>query len=119
MVTKKDTMADNDSGGRQQHASARLGGGLSRGRTRAGGKRQRRHWSGDDGCGSRRWQQRTTMAVVEDDGEGGWQQQRRTTATDDNGTQDWVADYEGEGGERAANNNGIRHKAEKPAGQRA
>ncbi len=27
---------------------------------------------------------------------------------DINGTQDWVADYEGEGGEQAANNNGIR-----------
>ncbi len=30
--------------------------------------------------------------------------------------QDWVADYEGEGGERVANNNGIRQKADKPAG---
>ncbi len=33
--------------------------------------------------------------------------------------QDWVADYEGEEGERAANNTGIRQKADKPAGQRA
>jgi hypothetical protein len=32
---------------------------------------------------------------------------------DDDGTQDQAADYEGDGGERAANNNGIR-----PAGQR-
>jgi hypothetical protein len=32
--------ADNDSGGQQRHA--RLGGGLRRGRTRAGGERRRR-----------------------------------------------------------------------------
>jgi hypothetical protein len=38
-------------------------------------------------------------------------------AADNDGMQDWAADYEGEGGERAANNNGIRQKA-KPAGQR-
>jgi hypothetical protein len=37
---------------------------------------------------------------------------------DDNGTQDWVADYKGEGGERAATNSGFRQKANKPAGQR-
>jgi hypothetical protein len=30
------------------------------------------------------------------------------TATDDNGMQDRAADYKGEGGERAANNKGIR-----------
>ena len=30
------------------------------------------------------------------------------TAMDNNGRQDWVADYEGEGGERGANKNGIR-----------
>ncbi len=36
-----------------------------------------------------------------------------TKAVDDDGMQDRAADYEGEGGERAANNNGIR-----PAGQR-
>ncbi len=36
-----------------------------------------------------------------------------TTAEDDNGMHDWAADYKGEGGERAANNNGIRaHQAE-------
>ncbi len=33
--------ADNDSGGQQWHV--RLGGGLQRGQTRAGGKRRRRH----------------------------------------------------------------------------
>jgi hypothetical protein len=30
------------------------------------------------------------------------------TAVDDDGTQDQVADYEGEGGEQVANNNNIR-----------
>jgi hypothetical protein len=35
------------------------------------------------------------------------------TAVEDNSTQDWAADYKGEGGERAANKNGIRaHWAE-------
>jgi len=50
--------------------------------------------SGDDGCG------------------GGKQQQQRqtTTATDGNGMQDWAADYDGEGWERAANNDGIKRK---------
>jgi hypothetical protein len=38
---------------------------------------------------------------------------------DNDGMQDWAADYKGEGGERVANNNGIRHKADKPTGQRA
>ncbi len=38
---------------------------------------------------------------------------------DDDGMQDWVADFEGEGGERVANNNGIGQKADKPARQRA
>ncbi len=46
----------------------------------------------------------------DNNGEGGrqQQQQRMTTVADDDGTRDWAADYEGEGGERAANNNGIR-----------
>ncbi len=35
------------------------------------------------------------------------------TAADDNGTQDWAADYEGEEGEWAANNNGIRARQAK------
>ncbi len=30
------------------------------------------------------------------------------TAADENGAQYWVVDYKGEGGERVANNNGIR-----------
>ncbi len=58
-----------------------------------------------DGSRQRQWQQRT-MTVVDDKG-------------DDNGMQDQVADYEGEGGEQVANNNGIRQKANKAAGQRA
>jgi hypothetical protein len=37
--------ADNDSGGQQWYA--RLGGGLQRGWTRAGGKRRRRPWLGN------------------------------------------------------------------------
>ncbi len=37
---------------------------------------------------------------------------------DDDGTQDWAANYKGEGGEWVAKNNGIRQKADKPAGQR-
>ncbi len=49
------------------------------------------------------------MAVAEDSG-GGWQWRwRQTTATDNNGMQDWGADYVGEGLEWAANNKGIRH----------
>ncbi len=55
-----------------------------------------------------------TMTAVEDDGDGGRRQQQTTKAADDDGTRDRAADYKGEGGERAANNNGIR-----PAGQRA
>jgi hypothetical protein len=35
-----------------------------------------------------------------------------TKAADNNGMQDWAADYKGEGGEWAANNNGIRQKAD-------
>jgi hypothetical protein len=51
------------------------------------------------------------MVTADDNnGDGGqrqWQR-RMTTAADNNGMQDWAADYEGEGGERAANNNCIR-----------
>ena len=49
-----------------------------------------------------RWQMTTTVTA------GGRQQQQTTTAADDDSTQDRVADYKGEGGERALNNNGIR-----------
>jgi hypothetical protein len=55
-----------------------------------------------------------TMAAMDDDGDGRQRQRRIMKAADDDGMQDQAADYEGEGGERAANNNGIR-----PAGQRA
>ena len=51
----------------------------------------------------------TITAMAEDDNGNGRQQlQRTTTAADDNGMQGWAADYEGEGGEQATNNNGIR-----------
>ncbi len=46
--------------------------------------------------------------VDEDIGDGGQQQQQTTTVADNDGMQDQAADYKGEGGERAANNNGIR-----------
>ncbi len=51
------------------------------------------------------------------DGDGGRWQRQTTKAADNNGTQDWAADYKGEGGEQAANTNSIRQKA-KPARQR-
>ncbi len=90
------------------------------GQTTAGGERRRRHGvaitaaEAEDGGGGRR-RQRTTTAVKADsnNGDGGRRQRQRrtTTAADDDGTQDQVVDYEGEGGERAANNNGIRAHA--------
>jgi hypothetical protein len=103
--------ADNDSCGRQQHA--RLGGGLRQGRKRVGGKRRQRQQSGNYGCGGGTWQRRTTMVAVGDDGDGGRWQRQTTKAADDDGMQGRAADYKGEGGGRAANNNGIR-----PAEQR-
>ncbi len=54
------------------------------------------------------------MAAMDDNGDCGQRQRRMTKVADDDSTQDQAADYEGEGGERAANNNGIR-----PARQRA
>ncbi len=50
------------------------------------------------------------MAAAEDSGGGRQQRWRRTTAADDDGTQDRVADYDGEGWEQAANNDGIKPK---------
>ncbi len=62
----------------------------------------------EDGGGGRRRQRTTTTATTDNDnGEGGQQQQQTTTAADNDGTKDWAADYEGEGGEQAANNDGI------------
>ncbi len=47
------------------------------------------------------------MAAAAEDGSGGQQRQRQTmTAADNNGMQDWVADYEGDGQERAARDGG-------------
>jgi hypothetical protein len=63
----------------------------------------------ENGSGGRRQRRTTTTAMADDDnGNGGRRQQRTTTAADDNGMQDRAADYKGEGGERAVNNNGIR-----------
>ena len=43
------------------------------------------------------------MAMAAEDGSGGQQRQRQTTtAADDNGMQDWAADYKGNGQEQAA-----------------
>ncbi len=72
---------------------------------------------GDDGCGSGSWRQWTSTAADKDDGDGGQRQRRTTKAADNDGMQDQAADYEGEGEEQAANNNGIRQKADKPVGQ--
>jgi hypothetical protein len=65
------------------------------------------------------WLQQWKMVAADDDGGGKWKWQRWTmTVVDDkgsadyNGLQDCAADYEGEGGEQAVNNNGIRHKAD-------
>ncbi len=52
------------------------------------------------------------MAVADDSGGGRQRRRRRTTAADHDGAQDWAAAYDGEGRERAANNNGIRHRTE-------
>ncbi len=45
-----------------------------------------------------------------DDNSDGGGRRRWTTAADDNGTQDRAADYNGEGRERAENNDSIKHK---------
>ncbi len=68
----------------------------------------------EDGGGGRRQRRTMTMAMaVDDNGDGGRWQQWMMTAADNDGTRDWMAHYKGEGGERAANNNGIRaHRAE-------
>jgi hypothetical protein len=50
------------------------------------------------------------MAAAEDSGGGQQQRWRRTTAADNDGSQDWAADYDREGWERTANNDGIKHK---------
>jgi hypothetical protein len=92
--------AANNSGGQQRHA--RLGGRLQKGRTRAGGKRWQRHGVAmtaaevEDGGGGRRRRQTTTTAMADNEnGNGGQQQQQTTTGADNDGMQDWAADYEG------------------------
>ncbi len=54
----------------------------------------------------------TTVAVAGGiNSKGGCQLQQTMTAANDNGTQDLVADYDGEGHEQAVNNKSIMHKA--------
>jgi hypothetical protein len=54
------------------------------------------------------------MAAAEDSGSGrGQEQRRRTMMAKDDGTQDWVADFDGKGQEWAANNDCIRHRPKK------
>ncbi len=68
----------------------------------------------EDGGGGRQQRRATTTVKSDNDNSNGGQQQwerRITTATDNDGTQDWVADYKGETGEWAVNNNGIRARA--------
>ncbi len=90
-----------------------------KGMDKSGWQEMAETWSGDDGCGGGSWRRWTSTAAVDDNGNGGQGQRWTTKAADDDSTQDWAADYKGEGGERAANNNGIRQKADKPAaGQR-
>ncbi len=63
----------------------------------------------EDGDGGRRQRRTTTTAMADNDNNNGGQRQQQTmTAAGNNSTCDWAADYEGEGGERAANNNSIR-----------
>jgi hypothetical protein len=62
-----------------------------------------------DGSGGQRQLRMTTTATADNNnGNGGQKQQRMTAVADNDGMQDRAADYKGEGGERAANNNGIR-----------
>ncbi len=62
--------------------------------------------SGNDGCSGGRWRWWTATTADNNNSNGGRQQRWTTKAADDEGTQDRTADYKGEGGERAANNNG-------------
>ncbi len=121
--------AAEDGGGgqrqRRQTTTARtttaceIGRRTTKGMDKSGRRETAETWSGDDGCGGKRWRQWTKTAADDDDGNGRRRQWRTPKAADDNSKRDRVADYKGEGGERAANNSGIRQKADKPAGQRA
>jgi hypothetical protein len=53
------------------------------------------------------------MAAADDSGGGRQWQRWWTKAADNNRTQDWVVDYDGEGQEQAGNNIGIRRQTEK------
>jgi hypothetical protein len=63
----------------------------------------------DDGGSRHQQRQTTTRATADDDNGNGRQQQQQTmTLADNDGTQEWVTDYKGEGGEQVVNNNSIR-----------
>jgi hypothetical protein len=63
----------------------------------------------EDGSSGQQQRRRMTTAMADNNiGNGGQRQQQTMTAADNDGTQDRAVDYEGEGGEQAANNNGIR-----------
>ncbi len=71
-------------------------------------------WAADCNGEGREWAVRNggdsgvvMMAAVAEDGGDGQQRQRQTmTAADNNGMQDWAADYKGDGQERAARDGG-------------
>jgi hypothetical protein len=99
--------------------ACKIGWQTTKGKDKSGWQEMAETRSGNDGCGGGRWRRWRTTAAEDDNGDGGQQQRRKMKTADNKGTQDWLADYKGEGGERVANNNGIRQKADKPAGQRA
>ncbi len=116
--------ADNDCKGRQRQRrmamACKIGWQPIKGTDKSGRQETAETRSGNDGCRGARWWRWMTTVVDDDNGDGGdnnsdggRRQQQTTTAANDDGTQDWAADYKGEGEERAANNNGIRaHRAE-------
>ncbi len=115
-------MADDDGeGGQQQRRMTRsceIGRQTTKGKDKSGRQETAETRSGNDGCDSGRWQRLTTTVAGNDYGKGRKLQWQTTKAVDDDGMQDQAGDYKGEGGEQMANNNGIRQKADKPAGQR-
>ncbi len=86
-----------------------------KGTDKSGRRETKETRSGDDGCRGGRWRRWMTTVADNDNGNGGrrqWRWRTTTAANDDSGNddgmQDRVADYEGEGGQQAANKNGIR-----------
>ncbi len=97
--------------------ACKIGRQTTKGKDKSGWWEMAETQGGDDGCNSGRWRRWMTTAADDNNGDGRQQQRLMTKAADNDGAQDQAADHEGEGGERAANNNGIRQKAT-PAGQR-